>query len=69
LDTRSAANVEKAQITKKRGSNRTVADNVRLRELDCSSLFTSTRGERLRSPAAAFLKNIETAVRKLVDDR
>ena len=35
LDTRSAANIEKAQITKKQGSNRTVADDVRLRVLEC----------------------------------
>ena len=65
LDTRSAANIEKAQITKKRGSNRTVADDVRLRELECfSSLYLDEEGAATL-PAAAFRKNIETAARKL----
>ena len=39
LDTRSAANIEKAAIAKKRGSNRTEADDLRLRELECQTSF------------------------------
>ena len=65
LDTRSAANIEKAQITKKRGSNRTVADDIRLRELECFvSLYLDEEGAAT-FPAAAFRTNIETAARKL----
>lgn len=65
LDTRSPANIEKAQITKKRGSNRTVADEVRLRELECLiSLYLDEDGAPTL-PAAAFRKNIESAARKL----
>ena len=65
LDTRSAANIEKAQIAKKTGSNRTVADEVRLRELECFvSLYLDDDGAPTL-PAAAFRKNIESAARKL----
>ena len=65
MDTRSAANIEKAQITKKRGSNRTVADDVRLRELECFvSLYLDEEGAAT-FPAAALRTNIETAARKL----
>ena len=65
LDTRSAANIEKAQIAKKTGSNRTVADEVRLRELECFvSLYLDDNGAPTL-PAAAFRKNIESAARKL----
>ena len=65
LDTRSPANIEKAQIAKKTGSNRTVADEVRLRELECFvSLYLNEDGTPTL-PAAAFRKNIESAARKL----
>ncbi|MDE0170987.1 MAG: hypothetical protein OXS29_16015 [bacterium] len=65
LDTRSAANVEKAQIARKRGSDRTEADEVRLRELECyTSLYLDERGAPTL-PAAAFRANIEAAARKL----
>ena len=65
LDTRSAANIEKAQITKKRGSNRTVADDVRLRELECFVSLYLDEGGAATFPAAAFRTNIESAARKL----
>ena len=65
LDTRSAANVEKAQIAKKRGSNRTEADEVRLRELEClTSLYLDESGAPTL-PEAAFRSNIEAAARTL----
>jgi len=35
LDRRSPASVERAEITRKRVSNRTEADDERLRELEC----------------------------------
>ena len=34
LDTRSPANLEKSEIARKRGSNRTAADDARLAELE-----------------------------------
>ena len=65
LDTRSAANIEKAHIAKKRGSDRTVADEVRLRELECLVSLYLDEGGAPTLPAAAFRKNIESAARKL----
>ena len=65
LDTRSAANIEKAQIAKKKGSNRTEADEIRLRELDClTSLYLDESGAPTL-PEAAIRSNIEYAARKL----
>ena len=64
LDTRSAANLEKAQIAKKRGSNRTEADDVRLRELECeTSLYLDGSGAAT-FPESALRANIEGAARK-----
>ncbi len=65
LDTRSAANIEKAEITKKRAGNRTETDEVRLRELECLvSLYLDEIGAPT-VPAAALRSNIEYAARKL----
>ena len=65
LDTTSAANREKAEIAKKRGSNRTEADNARLRELECqtSLWLDETGGPTI--PPSAIRANIETSARKL----
>lgn len=65
LDTRSAANVEKAEITRKRGSNRTAADDARLRELECQiSLWLDARGAPT-IPEGAIRKCIESGAKKL----
>ena len=65
LDTRSPANIEKAEITRKRGSNRTVTDDERLRELECQiSLYLDTSGTAT-IPEAAIRACIETAARKM----
>lgn len=65
LDTRSAANIEKTEITRKRGSNRTAADDARLRELECQvSLYLDPHGAPT-IPEAAFRACIETAARRL----
>ena len=65
LDTRSPANIEKAEIARKRGSNRTVTDDERLRELECQiSLYLDERGAPT-IPEAAIRSCIETAARKL----
>ena len=65
LDTRSEANLEKATIAKKRGSNRTASDDARLAELEViTSLYLNSDGEPT-IPEAAFRAVIETAARKL----
>ena len=65
LDTRSAANIEKAAIAKKRGSNRTEADDLRLRELECQTSFWLDGGGAPTVPEAALRAVIETGARKL----
>jgi len=65
LDTRSAANIEKAEITAKRAGDRTEADELRLRELEClTSLYLDESGAPT-FPPAALRTNIEYAARKL----
>lgn len=65
LDVRSAANQEKAAIAKKRGSNRTEADDIRLRELDCyTSLWLDGEGAPT-VPEAAIRAVIENGAKKL----
>ena len=65
LDTRSPANIEKAEIARKRGSNRTITDDERLRELECQiSLYLDASGTPT-IPEAAIRACIETGARKL----
>ena len=65
LDTRSPANIEKAEIARKRGSNRTITDDERLRELECQiSLYLDESGAPT-IPEAAIRACIETAARKM----
>ena len=54
LDTRSPANLEKAGIAKKRGSNRTEADDLRLRELETQTAFWLNSAGTPEVPAAAL---------------
>ena len=49
IDTTSATRQEMGAITRKKGSNRTEADNARLRELECQDVSTMTWTERQRS--------------------
>ena len=65
LDTRSPANVEKAEIARKRGSNRTATDDARLQELECqTALWLDSQGAPT-IPEAAIRSCIETGARKL----
>lgn len=65
IDPRTPANIEKAEITAKRGSNRTVSDDARLRELECQiSLWLKPDGA-VTIPERALRSCIETAARKL----
>ena len=64
LDVRSPAKLEISSITKKRGSNRTESDDLRLIELECqNSLYVDDDG-RPTLPAAALRAAIEGAARK-----
>ena len=65
LDPTTPANREKSEITRKRGSNRTDADDARLRELECQSALWLDFSKRPTIPAAAIRANIEKAARKL----
>ena len=65
LDTRSPANLEKAEIAKKRGSNRTAADDARLAELECQTALWLDMDGAPTIPAAAIRAAIETGARKL----
>ena len=65
LDSRSPANLEKAEITRKRGSNRTATDDIRLAELDCqTSLWLNASGAPT-VPAGALRAVIEAGARRL----
>ena len=65
LDTRSPENIEKTEISRKKGSNRTEADDARLRELECQmSLWTDNEG-RPTIPPGALRATIETGAKKL----
>ena len=65
MDTRSPANIEKGEITRKKTSDRTEVDDVRLRELECLTTLYLDEGGAPTLPAAAFRASIETAARKL----
>ena len=58
-------NIEKAEITRKKGSNRTSADDARLRELETIGSLWLDGDERPTVPAAAIRSVIETGARKL----
>ena len=64
LDTRSPAKLEISSIAKKRGSNRTEADDARLVELECQNGLYLDDGGRPTLPAAAIRAAIETGARK-----
>lgn len=65
LDARSPANVEKAAITKKRGSNRTEADEARIRELECQVSLWLDEESKPTVPATALRAMLEESARKL----
>ena len=65
LDPLLPINIEKAEITRKRGSNRTAADDARLRELETIGSFWLDGNDRPTVPASAIRAVIETGARKL----
>ena len=65
LNPKHPANIEKPDLTRKRGSNRTEADEARTAELECQlSLWMDGEGKPT-IPSAALRSCIETAARKL----
>ena len=65
LDTRSPAKLEISEITRKTGSNRTVADDQRLVELECQNSLWLDQGGAPAIPEGAIRSCIEQASRKL----
>ena len=65
LDTRSPANLEKAEIARKKGSNRTAADDARLAELECQTALWIDASGAPTVPAAALRAVTEKGARKL----
>ena len=65
LDPLLPINVEKQAITRKRGSNRTPADDARLRELDTIGSLWLDFEDKPTIPASAIRSVIETGARKL----
>lgn len=64
LDSTHPANVEKAEITRKRGTNRTEADEARLKELECQVSLWLDEKDAPEIPVAAFRRMLENAARK-----
>ena len=65
LDNGSAANKEKALLTKKKGSNRTAPDDIRIKELETYIAFWTDDNDGPTVPPAALRAVIETGARKL----
>jgi len=65
LDTRSPISIEIAEITAKKGSNRTATDDERLAQLECQrALYLNSKGTPT-IPEAVLRSNIEKGARKL----
>lgn len=65
VDSKHPANIEKAEITRKKGSNRTASDDARIAELDTLLGFWLDSSNRPTVPAAAIRSCLETAAKKL----
>jgi len=65
IDSSTEINLEVAQITKKRGSNRTAADDARLKQLETLKSFWLDNSGNVTIPPQALRANIEGAARKL----
>lgn len=65
LDTRSPANLEKAEINRKRGSNRTESEDARLRELECQTSFWLAEDGTPTIPHSALRAVIENGAKKV----
>lgn len=68
LDTRSPANIEKAEIAKRKYSNRTASDDARIRELECQTALWLDEKGAPTIPGGAIRRMIENAARKSKQD-
>ena len=64
LDTRSPANVEKAEIASKKGSNRTATDDARIAELECQTSLWLDARDAATIPEGAIRACIEAGAKK-----
>ena len=65
LDAGSPANIEKAALTKKKGTNRTNVEVARIQQLECEIALYVTADGKPTVPEAALRSCIETGARKL----
>ena len=65
VDTSTPAGIEKAEITSRRGSNRTAADNARLKELETLTSLWLDDQDAPTIPTSALRSCIETGARRL----
>ena len=65
IDTSLALNIEKSQLTRKKGSNRTAPDEHRIKAIETELAFWLNSQQQPIIPASAFRSCIETAARKL----
>lgn len=64
LDPRAPANIEKAEITSKRGRNRTASDSARLIEIECYNSLWLDRDKKPTIPTTAIRSCIQTAAKR-----
>lgn len=64
LDNRSQVSLDISEITKKRGTNRTEADDIRLEELTCYRSFWLDDDGNVTVPSRVLKKNLENAAKK-----
>ena len=65
IDTSHPLSLEKANLTRKKGSNRTAEDDRRIREIETELAFWLNGNQRPIVPAAAMRSCIETGARKV----
>ena len=65
IDTAHPLNLEKANLVKKKGSNRTAEDERRIREIETELAFWLNGSQQPVVPAAAMRSCIETGARKV----
>ena len=65
IDTAHPLNLEKANLTRKKGSNRTAEDDRRIREIETELAFWLNGNQQPVIPAPAMRSCIETGARKV----
>ena len=65
LDASHPANIEKTELARKKGSNRTESDDARIRELECLVSLWTTDAGKVGVPERALRAVIENGAKKL----